>query len=308
MTRSRTPGAAAVARAPQGGASSSGLFAGFRLAACPKRGESAEVSVRAPMVADSVPSRRPVLANESSPQNHRGWRVKWQCCLLLLISLPAFLLAGHVTRGSEPATSPATLDSGGPLMKEQAAYDVQQYDLSLAIDPGAKSIAGTATIEVKILDPISWLVLDLDPRLKVSRVQLLAPPGLVSTNGAHFEQRGSQLWVSLNQLLAVGTRLTAAIAYSGQPRETTRAPWDGGFTWSKTKSGQPWIATSVQGEGADLWWPCKDHPSDKPESFTLRIRVPVPLVVAANGRLIEVIPHADGTRTYHWHTAFPISN
>ena len=36
-------------------------------------------------------------------------------------------------------------DSGGPLMKEQAAYDVQHYDLSLLIDPARKSIAGTGT-------------------------------------------------------------------------------------------------------------------------------------------------------------------
>ena len=112
-------------------------------------------------------------------------------------------------------------------------------------------------------------------------------------------------WIELRP---AGSRVVAAVDYAGRPREAVKAPWDGGFTWSKTKEGQPWIATSVQGEGADLWWPCKDHPSDKPESFTLRIRVPRALVVAANGRLIEVLTHEDGTRTYHWHTAFPISN
>ncbi len=199
-------------------------------------------------------------------------------------------------------------DSGGPLMKEQAAYDVQHYDLSLLIDPARKSIAGTGTIEVKVLEPMSWLVLDLDPRLKVSRVRLGPSSAPAPGKETAFEQRGLKLWVSLNRVASAGSRVTAAIDYAGCPREAVRAPWDGGFTWAKTKSGQPWIATTVQGEGADLWWPCKDHPSDKPESFTLRIRVPRPLVVAANGRLVEVISHPDGTRTYHWHTAFPISN
>ena len=193
-------------------------------------------------------------------------------------------------------------------MKQQAAYDVQHYDLSLRIDPVKKYISGTGTIEVKVLEPITWLVLDLDPRLKVRRVHVSNSQSAGSTKDALFEHRGSKLWVFLDQLRPAGSRVVAAVDYEGRPREAVKAPWDGGFTWSKTKDGQPWIATSVQGEGADLWWPCKDHPSDKPESFTLRIRVPQALVVAANGRLIEVLTHDDGTRTYHWHTAFPISN
>ena len=174
----------------------------------------------------------------------------------------------------------AVQDSGGLLMKEQAAYDVQHYDLSLQIDPARKSIAGTGTIEVKVLEAMSWLVLDLDPRLKVSRVRVWSPSAPAPGKETGFEQRGLKLWVALNPVAPAGSRVTAAIDYAGCPREAVRAPWDGGFTWARTKSGQPWIATSVQGEGADLWWPCKDHPSDKPESFTLRIRVPRPLVVA----------------------------
>lgn len=202
----------------------------------------------------------------------------------------------------------ASEETGGPLMKEQAAYDVRHYDLSLRVDPKRKSISGTGTIEVEALEPLSWLVLDLDPRLQVQRVRLPDQSGGGSGIEAPFEHRGSKLWVLLPQPAPAGARVVAAVEYHGRPREAVRAPWDGGFTWSKTRDGMPWIATSVQGEGADLWWPCKDHPSDKPESFTLRIRVPSGLVVAANGRLLEVLTHDDGTRTYHWHTAFPISN
>ena len=266
-------------------------------------------------------------------------------------------LTGLLLAGCKTTTSPARLateDTGGPLMKEQAAYDVQHYDLSLRVDPKKKFISGTGTIEVKVLEPMSWLVLDLDPRLRVKRVRLVNAAGVGSGKapcacspamnrdrnesaqrlGGHrgprhfrslcpsklcaeshgaweetlFEHRGSKLWVFLDQLRPDGSRVVAAVDYEGRPREAVKAPWDGGFTWAKTKDGRPWIATSVQGEGADLWWPCKDHPSDKPESFTLRIRVPQGLIVAANGRLIEVLTHDDGTRTYHWHTAFPISN
>lgn len=196
--------------------------------------------------------------------------------------------------------------SGGVLLKEQAAYDVRDCELDLAVNPKKKSIAGTARIGVRLLQPLDWLVLDLDPRLTVKHIA-------VATGGAAparmaFERRGGRLWINLGAEQPAGTDLQAVIEYSGKPREAVRAPWDGGFVWTKTPSGQPWIATACEGEGGDLWWPCKDHPSDKPSSFTLRIRVPEPLVVASNGRLVEVVQHKDRTRTYHWHTDYPINN
>ena len=84
-------------------------------------------------------------------------------------------------------------------------------------------------------------------------------------------------------------------------------PWIGGFTWEETEDGQPWVATSVQMDGADLWLPVKDHPSDKPDSVTIRITVPKPLVVASNGVLRTQHATADST-TFEWFTAQPISN
>ena len=243
----------------------------------------------------------PVTLNIMFPS---GGRYSWS----LTTVLAGLVLAGGKTTPSIVPADPAAQDSGGPLMKEQAAFDVQHYDLNLRVDPARKYISGTATIEVKVLEPMAWLVLDLDPRLTVKRTRLATGRDNGLGTNVVFEQRGGKLWMCLNRLMPAETRLVAAIDYEGRPREAVRPPWDGGFVWSKTKGGQPWIATAVQVEGADLWWPCKDHPSDKPESFTLRIRVPRPLVVASNGRLIDVLPHADGTRTYHWHTAFPISN
>ena len=234
---------------------------------------------------------------------------------LISAGLGALLLAGCQTPPVGPGKSAApaakhvrtaTEDSGGVLLKEQAAYDVGACELDLRIFPEKKSIAGTATIAVRVVEPMEWLVLDLDPRFKVSQVRV--GTGGAAAAGAAFEWRGARLWINLGGAKLAGTNLVAAIDYGGVPQEAVRAPWDGGFSWSKTKSGQAWIATTCESEGADLWWPCKDHPSDKPESFTLRIRVPEPLVVASNGRLVEVVPHGDGTRTYHWHTAFPISN
>ena len=42
-------------------------------------------------------------------------------------------------------------DSGGPLMPEQAAYDVRFYDLNLNVSPSDSSIAGSVGIRADII-------------------------------------------------------------------------------------------------------------------------------------------------------------
>lgn len=191
--------------------------------------------------------------------------------------------------------------SGGPLRPDQACYDVLHYTLQIAVDPAAKAIDGTLTMDARWLAASPELALDLDPALAVRKVTLDRKP-------VPNERQGGILLVKPETPLAVGSSFTVAVEYGGTPREARNPPWDGGFTWKTTKDGQPWIATSCQGEGADLWWPCKDHPSDKPDGFDLHVTVPKGLVVAGNG-VLQGEPATKGrTTTYHWHVASPIAN
>ena len=82
--------------------------------------------------------------------------------------------------------------------------------------------------------------------------------------------------------------LTVKIVYGGRPHVAVRAPWDGGFVWSKTQDGQPWIATAVQMEGCDLIWPCIDYPTYEPKKIDLHITVPKGLKAPSNGMLLGV--------------------
>ncbi|MGI9180241.1 MAG: M1 family metallopeptidase [Longimicrobiaceae bacterium] len=220
------------------------------------------------------------------------------CCTLA----GAVLLGGALSLAASAQT--AIYDSGGRLTTEQAAYDVRYYDLALRVSPSDSSIAGTVTVVAEIVQPTEWLVLDLDTLLQVS--------GVASTDGGgaatrRFERRGGKLWIDLQGVRQPGEQVSLAVSYAGRPRVAPMPPWDGGFTWKRTPDGAPWIATSNQGQGADVWWPVKDHVSDKPDSMAIRIRVPEPLVVASNGRLRQVELHGDGTRSYHWFVSTPIS-
>lgn len=195
-------------------------------------------------------------------------------------------------------------DSGGPLTPQQAAYDVTFYALDLRVDPRARSIAGTGTTVARIVAPTRNLVLDLDTLLAVSAVT--APEGAAG-RPLRWERRGGKLWIDLGAERAAGEVVAVRVAYAGRPRVAPRAPWDGGFVWARTRAGEPWIATAVQGEGPDLWWPSKDHPSDEPDSMSIRVTVPAPLVVATNGRLRRVVPAPGGARAYEWFVSTPIN-
>ena len=221
------------------------------------------------------------------------------------LALAVVLLRGSAAMGA--VQTAVKLDSGGPLLSEQGAYDVQHCALDIEILPKRTWLRGTMTLEVRSVSPMSWFVLDLDTPLRVKHVRQQVTDAQSTSRALPFERRGGRIWIPLGKVEQPGQNLVFTVAYEGHPRRAVRPPWDGGFTWSKTKSGHPWIATSAQTQGADLWYPCKDHPSDKAESFTIRARVPEPLVVASNGRLVEVIEHPNKTRTYHWHTSIPTS-
>ena len=68
-----------------------------------------------------------------------------------------------------------TIDSGGELMPEQAAYDVKKYDLAVRPNIEEQSIKGVLTVTALIVKPIDKFVLDLDPVLTVDEINLQIP-------------------------------------------------------------------------------------------------------------------------------------
>jgi aminopeptidase N len=236
--------------------------------------------------------------------------MRWTLALALGVLLASSADAQRRRSGPEQT-------SGGVLTPEQAAYDVLHYALALRIEPERRRIEGRLEMTARLVEEAREIALDLDTALELEQVLALDPKTKRSTKLAARRTEG-RIHIPLEGVRK-GDEFAIAVLYAGEPHVARHPPWDGGFSWSKTKGGEPWIATSCQGEGADLWWPCKDHPSDEPDGFTLRVAVPEPLVVASNGRLMNVLagglsgpmlePSSEkGWRTYHWEVTTPINN
>ncbi len=196
-----------------------------------------------------------------------------------------------------------TYDSGGPLMAEQAAYDVSFYEMTLAVHPADSTISGKVRTIASVHDPLPFFVLDLDQILAVGAIYGGTDPEATLS----FERKGGKIWIKMPFTRQPGETVDVTVEYSGKPRIAPNPPWSGGFTWTTTESGAPWIATTCQQEGADIWWPVKEHVSDEPDSMKLHITVPDPLIVATNGRMRDVTNHSNGTSTYHWDISNPIN-
>lgn len=223
--------------------------------------------------------------------------------LFLKILTGVLLCAASVFAQRDLGVRPT--ESGGVLMPEQAAYDVLAYDLALRPNYQEQSIKGVLTVKAKIVKPIDKFVLDLDSRLAVESVAFLSGS---KSAPLKFERTDKKIRIDLGKMQKKGKTVEISVAYGGKPLVAPRPPWVGGFVWSKTSDGSPWYSTAVQMDGADLWFPVKDHPSDKPETTSLHFTVPANLTAASNGKLQSVVDNKDGTKTFNWFVSQPISN
>ena len=189
--------------------------------------------------------------------------------------------------------------SGGPLTMNQKAMDVKHYSLKLRIDPHTKSISGTVSILFSLKNNVRFFEIDLYKTFTVSGV---------SVNGTSlgFERKDHKIHIK-NPGVDLLDLHQLEIKYGGRPPVAKRPPWDGGFTWERSESGDHWVGVSCQGNGAYIWFPCKEHPSDKADSAEVFITVPDPVMVVSNGLLISKSQLPDNWTEWHWKTKYPIS-
>jgi len=203
---------------------------------------------------------------------------------------------------SQPvALDPVIGDTGQALSTIALKSDVKHYDLALEVFPDNQRIEGVARTEFKVLEATQFVELKLDSRFTINEV---------SSKGEalKYERDGGVIRVDLGEQQAKDSMVSIAIAYQGFPHIAKNAPWDGGFVFSKTEEGEPWIATAVQGEGCDLFWPCKDHFADKADSMRIRLTVPEGLSAVTNGVLQEVKPVDGNKQQFDWMLSVPASD
>jgi aminopeptidase N len=231
-------------------------------------------------------------------------------------------------QGATPVAQSCTAGSSSigdpyyPLLGN-SGYDVQHYTLDLDLDVAGGAIsAGQVTIDaVALLDLCAF---NLDFRgLEIDGVMVNGEP-------ATFSRHGGELTIAPGSTLGHGDPFTVEIAYHGKPLGN-EAPTLGGLVLdviggifgigpaaqkpnpdegeqygSGWWSGREMIFVAGEPAGAESWYPVNGHPADK-ATYTLRLTVPEPYSVVANGTLTETIADEDGTTTV-WESRDPMAS
>lgn len=188
----------------------------------------------------------------------------------------------------------------GMLRPERTCFDVTFYDLNLTVDIPGKSIQGYVDIHFKVVEKTRLIQLDLYQNLEINEISFHGDP-------LEFERKYDAVFVHLPLELPVNSTAVIRVEYGGQPTAARNAPWDGGFVWKTDRLGRPWVAVACEGDGASLWWPCKDHLSDEPDSVAINISVPDGLTCASNGNLRSTEKLTNGNTTWKWFVSYPIN-
>ncbi len=189
----------------------------------------------------------------------------------------------------------------GMLSPQRAGFDVHFYELSLSIDPARHFISGKNAVYYTATQDISVLQLDLAQQMKIRKITDYKDRIVT------YSRKGDSFFVTLNESTRSGEKSFITIFYEGEPRTAVDPPWDGGFVWSSDSLDRPWVGVACEGVGASVWWPCKDHPTDEPDSVQLNFEVPEQLFCASNGNLVNSAPTAHQTRIYTWKVSYPIN-
>ena len=214
----------------------------------------------------------------------------WSRAAVVALCLFGMSMVYAQTPGAEGAGDPYYPELGG------GGYDVEHYALDVDVDMDAEAIVGLATITALATQDLSAFNLDL-AGLEVDEVT-------VDGVAADFTHEGRELTITPAEPIAEGDSFEVVIDYGGEPRPYAEPSLGGaGIGWN---FGDEYVYTASETSGAATWYPVNDHPSDK-ATYTLRITVPQPYVVAANGVLTETIESGDEV-TYVWEMAQPMAS
>lgn len=218
--------------------------------------------------------------------------------LFILLLFAAAPIHGQVLSNKKHFTEADTLRGS---LRPERNYDVIKYDLDVRVVPADKFISGSNTITFKAEEDLPVMQVDLFQNMKVDSIIFRGEP-------MKFNRRHNAVFIELAPKMEKNAVDSIQFYYSGNPVIAQNAPWDGGFVFEKDREGYDWIAVAVQGTGASLWYPNKDHQSDEPEEVSIGVAVPNELMNVSNGRFIGKDILKDGYTRWNWKVESPINN
>jgi aminopeptidase N len=193
---------------------------------------------------------------------------------------------------STPVTDSVYPQYGNP------ALDVLSYTLALSWAPARRELAGTATLAIRAVVPVSQVWLAFSAGYTVDSARVTGAP----VRPGHSGQR---LILPLAHALAADATTTVVVAYHGSPQPVSMPSRRGDFTEGlglrSAPDGSAW--TMQEPFGAFTWYPVNDQPSDE-ALYDIRVRVPLGWSAISQGRFEGI----EAGNTFHWRSDSPVAS
>ncbi|MBA2249649.1 MAG: M1 family metallopeptidase [Chitinophagaceae bacterium] len=235
----------------------------------------------------------------------------------LFTLLCCFLLYAQTSR-AQFTHADSLRGTNGPA---RSWWDALKYDLHVKFNLNDSTINGYNVIYYKALQKARTMQIDLQQPLMIDSIFLIAyiplrydkyePEKIAMPKQriTEIKKDGNAYFVDLPANQIINSTNYLIVYYHGKPLIAKRPPWlPGGLIWKRDKNNNPWISVACQGQGASVWYPCKDHQADEPDSAEMHITCPDTLMCVGNGRFRGKINNGDGTATYDWAVVNPINN
>ena len=225
--------------------------------------------------------------------------------LALLLCLSMFTTQGFTQNAyfekfalKELQTYSQLISANKEITDNQRMYDVKYYSLDLTPNPSKKILYGNVQVICEVLSTsLDSIELNFWDGMAITEINFSNSPVKQLT----YIQDNDLLLIDLDSTFYQGETIDIIVTYHGSPQNSDYKS----FSFTSYDS-RPMIWTLSEPYGARGWWPCKDIPSDKPDSVDIKVTVPSEFIVASNGSLRETITLED-TTTYWWHEQYPIA-
>ena len=214
------------------------------------------------------------------------------------ITLVASLLYFGIATSQNLFPKGETIKSEDSLKGSNTPYrdfwDVKKYELSVEPNFEKKTVSGSNTISFEITKDIK------NPTFQIDLQQPMEYQFIGLKKCFTPKRKGDFIFIETKKSFKKGEKYTFNIQFSGNPKVAKKAPWDGGWVFSKDQNGNPFMSVAQEGTGVSLWLPTKDLWSDEPDQgIVMKIITPKDLVGVGNGRLIKQTQEK-GKNTFTW--------
>lgn len=226
-------------------------------------------------------------------------------CSLPLPVLPAFPVIPSATATPTVLPTAAVYPDygayglGDPFypMLGNGGYDVLNYDITLNVHMEDNKINGSTVIEARATKNLSAFNLDFYG-MNILLVQ-------VDYLDAQYSRSAAELAITPAIILVKGQKFEVRVDYEGTPQQVhdPSLAVAEGIGWLDLASG---VYTINEPSGSMSWFPSNNYPTDK-ATYTFRVTVEKPYVVAANGLLTNTSDLGNAT-TYTWEGSSPMAS